>query len=70
MTITGAPTVGTRDADADTAMSLVLSSARGGGGIIILSWAGDCLQLLAGAPAGATPVPLPAVVERLLAACD
>lgn len=70
MTITGAPTVGARDADPDTTMQLVLSSARGGGGIVILSWHRDCLQLLAGAPEGQPAVPLPAVVDRLLAACD
>ncbi|MGH7031628.1 MAG: hypothetical protein ACREEZ_14525 [Stellaceae bacterium] len=69
MTITGAPTVGTRNgADANQDMELVLSSARGGGGILILSRRRGALQLVAGAPAGGPEVPLPAIVERLAAA--
>lgn len=70
MTITGAPTVGTRDADPDLAMQLVMSSARGGGGILILSWWRDCLQLIAGTPSDQPEVPLQAVADRLLEACD
>lgn len=70
MTITGAPTVGMRSAaDPDTAMQLVLSSARGGGGIMILSTFGDCLQLIAGASADQPDVPLRAVADCLVAAC-
>jgi hypothetical protein len=66
MTITGAPTVNPRDDDgARNPMELVLSSARGGGGILILSYHCDCLQLVAGAPEGQPEVPLPAIVERL-----
>jgi hypothetical protein len=75
MTITGAPTVGTRgaaeaEAAAGIAMQLVLSSARGGGGIMILSYHRGCLQLIAGTPASLPDVPLQAVIDRLLAACD
>ncbi|MBN8906675.1 MAG: hypothetical protein J0H99_08640, partial [Rhodospirillales bacterium] len=70
MTITGAPTVGTRAAaDPDTTMQLVLSAARGGGGILILSYRGPCLQLIAGTPEGHPDVPLPALVARLRDAC-
>lgn len=69
MTITGAPTVGPRnDGSADREMELVLSSARGGGGILILSYRGDALQLVAGTPADRTEVPLSAIIERLAAA--
>ncbi|MDR3537991.1 MAG: hypothetical protein P4L71_15970 [Acetobacteraceae bacterium] len=70
MTITGAPTVGTRTADPDTIMQLVMSSARGGGGIVILSWQWDCLQLIAGTPSDQPKVPLQAVADQLLNACD
>jgi hypothetical protein len=69
MTITGAPTVGRQGADPDTVMQLVLSSARGGGGIVILSRWRDCLQLIAGSPADQPAIPLQNVAERLLAAC-
>lgn len=66
MTITGAPTVGARDgAAAEHPMQLVLSSARGGGGILILAYHRDCLQLVAGSPAGEKEVPLPAIAARL-----
>ncbi len=66
MTITGAPTVGIRNgADANQDIELVLSSARGGGGILILSYFRSALQLVAGTPAGEPEVPLQAVVERL-----
>jgi len=66
MTITGAPTVGARDPDAaGDPMQLVLSSARGGGGILILSYFRDRLQLVAGTPGGAPEIPLPAIVARL-----
>jgi hypothetical protein len=71
MTITGAPTVGTRGtADPAADMQLVLSSARGGGGIIILSYHRDCLQLIAGSPGDRQDVDLQAVINRMLAACD
>jgi hypothetical protein len=71
MTITGAPTVGTRGtADPAAEMQLVLSSARGGGGIIILSYHHDCLQLIAGSPADQQDVDLRALIDRALAACD
>ncbi len=70
MTITGAPTVGTRaEADPDTTMQLVLSAARGGGGILILSYRGPCLQLIAGTPEGTHDIPLPEIVARLRDAC-
>jgi hypothetical protein len=69
MTITGAPTVGPRDEGAaNQEMELVLSSARGGGGILILSYRRGALQLVAGTPADRPEVPLPAIVERLIAA--
>jgi hypothetical protein len=69
MTITGAPTVGARNGvDAKEDMELVLSSARGGGGILILSYRRGALQFVAGSPAGEPEVPLPAIVERLAAA--
>lgn len=84
MTITGAPTVGTRADHPDTLMQLVTSSARGGGAILILSWYCDQLQLIAGAPVstasasaagqpappGTPEVPLPALADRLLQACS
>jgi hypothetical protein len=69
MTITGAPTVGRPDTDPDSDMQLVMSSARGGGGILILSRSQDCLQLIAGSPADQPQIPLQAVAERLVAAC-
>lgn len=65
MTITGAPTVGTgRPADG-ISMELVVSSARGGGGILILSYDDGCLQLIAGTTDDQPDVPLPAIVGRL-----
>lgn len=70
MTITGAPTFGMRGvADPDTAMQLVMSSARGGGGIMILSMFRDCLQLVAGTSADQPEIPLGAVAGRLIDAC-
>nr|WP_294547279.1 hypothetical protein [uncultured Rhodopila sp.] len=70
MTITGAPTVGrTGGTDADTTMRLVMSSARGGGSILIISMFRDCLQLIAGAPADGPEVPLNIVASRLMEAC-
>ena len=70
MTITGAPTVGTRQAvDPDVAMQLVMSSARGGGGIVIISSHRDSLQLIAGSPADQPEIPLQVVADRLAAAC-
>jgi hypothetical protein len=70
MTITGAPTVGrTASTDADTAMRLVMSSARGGGIILIISTFRDCLQLIAGSPADWPDVPLLMVAGRLMEAC-
>ncbi|MGE5272066.1 MAG: hypothetical protein ACM3JG_20605 [Thiohalocapsa sp.] len=69
MTITGAPTVGGREGeDIAYPMQLVLSSARGGGGILILSHHRDCLQLVAGTPDGQRAVPLPAIIARLIEA--
>lgn len=66
MTITGGPTVGARGrGEADEAMALVLSSARGGGGIVILSYHRGALQLIAGTPVGEPEVALPAIVTRL-----
>jgi hypothetical protein len=70
MTITGAPTAGTRSDEPDTLMQLVTSSARGGGAILILSWYRDQLQLITGAPAGTPGIPLPALAARLLQACS
>jgi hypothetical protein len=70
MTITGAPTVRTRDTpDPSLQMELVMSSARGGGGILILSHHRNGLQLIAGTPSGIPPVPLQSVLDRLLSAC-
>jgi hypothetical protein len=70
MTITGAPTVGqTANTDAGTTMRLVMSSARGGGRILIISMVRDCLQLIAGSPADGSAVPLPLVAGRLMEAC-
>ena len=69
MTITGAPTVGARDAADSDSMQLVMSSARGGGGIMILSTDAGCLQLISGASADQPDVPLQAIADRLLAAC-
>jgi hypothetical protein len=70
MTITGAPTVRARAAaDPEKIMQLVMSSARGGGGILILSHYGPGLQLIAGTPSDVAPVPLQTVLDRLLAAC-
>lgn len=72
MTITGGPTVRSRHDpsgdDEDEVMQVVLSSARGGGGILILSFHGRCLQLVAGSPEDQPEVPLPAIVDRLLSA--
>lgn len=65
MTITGAPTVGAGGAVEDVSMELVVSSARGGGGILIISYDGGCLQLIAGTAGAAAEVPLGAIVERL-----
>ena len=65
MTITGAPTVGAGGSAEDVSMELVVSSARGGGGILIISYDDGCLQLIAGTAGAAAEVPLDAVVERL-----
>jgi hypothetical protein len=65
MTITGAPTVGAKAVREDIEMELVLSSARGGGNILVLSYDRDCLQLIAGTSAGQPEVPLTAIAERI-----
>jgi hypothetical protein len=65
MTITGAPTAGARTRCEGVEMELVVSSARGGGNILILSHDGDCLQLIAGTSDGQPEVPLAAIAERL-----
>ena len=65
MTITGAPTVGAGELADGISMELVVSSARGGGGILILSYDEGCLQLIGGAAGGQPDVPLAALVERL-----
>ncbi|MBS0541816.1 MAG: hypothetical protein JSR47_23840 [Proteobacteria bacterium] len=65
MTITGAPTVGATGAADDGSMELVVSSARGGGGILIISYDSGCLQLIAGTAGAAAEVPLEAIAERL-----
>lgn len=65
MTITGAPTVGAGGSAEDVSMELVVSSARGGGGILIISYDAGCLQLIAGTAGAAAEVPLGAIVERL-----
>ena len=70
ITITGAPTVGRRaPREMDDRMELVVSSARGGGGIVIVSTNRGQLQLIAGTPAGEPDVPLEAVIGKMLAAC-
>lgn len=65
-TITGAPTV-SRRAEAYRAyrMQLVVGSPRAGGGVIILSRDQGRLRLVASSPAGAPPVPVGRVVDRL-----
>ncbi len=76
VTITGSPTWKSRDsqgATGDIAMQLVLSSARGGGDVVILSYAEGCLQLIAGCPetrppGGRPPLDIAAVADRLRAA--
>lgn len=65
MTITGAPTANVKARPDGIEMELVLSSARGGGNILVLSHDGDCLQLIAGTSAGQPEVPLAAIAERL-----
>jgi hypothetical protein len=65
MTITGAPTASAKARREDIEMELVVSSARGGGNILILSHDRDCLQLIAGTSAGQPEVPLAAIAERL-----
>jgi len=65
MTITGAPTVVAKAVREGIEMELVLSSARGGGNILVLSHDEDCLQLIAGTSAGQPEVPLAAIAERL-----
>ena len=65
MTITGAPTVVAKAVREGIEMELVLSSARGGGNILVLSHDGDCLQLIAGTSTGQPEVPLAAIAERL-----
>jgi len=65
MTITGAPTAVAKAVREGIEMELVLSSARGGGNILVLSHDGDCLQLIAGTSAGQPEVPLAAIAERL-----
>ena len=70
MTITGAPTVRARDdapAGQELLTELVLSSARGGGGILILSYYQNSLQLIAGSP-NVADIPLQAIIERLMSA--
>lgn len=66
MTITGAPTVGATGAADDGSMELVVSSARGGGGILIISYDSGCLQLIAGTAGAASEIPLAAIAERLV----
>ena len=65
MTITGAPTAVAKAAREGIEMELVLSSARGGGNILVLSYDRDCLQLIAGTSAGQPEVPLAAIAERI-----
>jgi hypothetical protein len=65
MTITGAPTANVKARPDGIEMELVLSSARGGGNILVLSHDGDCLQLIAGTSAGQPEVPLAAIAERI-----
>ena len=65
MTITGAPTAVAKAAREGIEMELVLSSARGGGNILVLSHDRDCLQLIAGTSAGQPEVPLTAIAERI-----
>jgi hypothetical protein len=65
MTITGAPTASAKARREDIEMELVLSSARGGGNILVLSHDGDCLQLIAGSSADQPEVPLASIAERL-----
>jgi hypothetical protein len=65
MTITGAPTAVAKAVREGIEMELVLSSARGGGNILVLSHDGDCLQLIAGTSAGQPEVRLAAIAERL-----
>jgi len=71
MTVTGAPTVSSRSVSSQAAdMQLVLSSARGGGGILILSYFRGQLQLVSGTPEGQPDVPLAAIVDNLLSNTD
>jgi hypothetical protein len=72
LTITGSPTYrapGMADPDPDTLMELVLSSARGGGDIVLLSHYQDRLQLLSSCPdappTGHRRLDLEAVADRL-----
>ncbi len=65
MTITGAPTVGAGGAVEGISMEVVVSSARGGGGVLIISHNDGCLQLIAGTAGAAAEVPLGAIAERL-----
>lgn len=70
LTITGFPTLrapGMAAPDPDQVMQLVLSSARGGGDIMILSHDAGRLQLLAGSPLSRPALDLGAVAARLLA---
>lgn len=72
LTITGAPThanpsVG--DPDSDTTMRLVLSSARGGGDVVLLSYFDGRLQLMSNCPTtGRPPLDLGVIAARLCAA--
>lgn len=74
ITITGAPTTGAQTGRSGPAaatpdpMRLVLSSARGGGGVLILSYWRGALQLIAGTPQSEPDLPLAALLDRLRAA--
>jgi hypothetical protein len=65
LSLSGAPTAVAKAIREGIEMELVLSSARGGGNILVLSHDGDCLQLIAGTSAGQPEVPLVAIAERL-----
>jgi hypothetical protein len=69
MTITGAPTVNHAPDDPGMPMQLVMSSARGGGGILIRSTVRNRLQLIAGSPANVPEMPFGRLADCLMAAC-
>lgn len=69
VTITGAPTWRPRAGGGEFDLQLVLSGARGGGGVLIPFREDDGLRLLAGWPEGQAPLDPAAILGRLQEPC-